>query len=121
MTHRDPGIPIRSTRPDRRRTGRSAVVNSANLRLDEPPLIVRMQERLARWRAMRLDQAGISMLCRDMAIVRLVRMSLHVAGYYGRNRRNLTASGHFCRPESERFRARPPDRFETGSIPACSL
>ena len=73
MTNREPGIPIRSTRPDRRRTGRTAVANSANLRLDEPPLIVRMQDRSARSDAMRLDPAGISMLWRDMAIVRSAR------------------------------------------------
>src|SRR5262245_8680473 len=48
-------MPIRSTRPDRRRSGRSAIANSANLRLDEPPLIVRMQDRSARSDAVRLE------------------------------------------------------------------
>jgi hypothetical protein len=43
-----PGIPIRSMRPERSRSSPSVSANSANLRLDEPTLIVRMRGRSAR-------------------------------------------------------------------------
>ena len=77
MTNREPGIPIRSTRPDRSRAGRSAVANSANLRLDEPPLIVRMQDRSARSDAMRLNPSWILGLSEYISTVH------HIAGSRG--------------------------------------
>ena len=70
MTSRDEGIPIRSTLPESSREGRADAANSANLRLDEPQLIVKMHDFSNRGAAVRLDLGCISMLCSDMAAVR---------------------------------------------------
>ena len=63
MTNRDEGIPIRSTLPESSRDGRADAANRANLRLEEPQLIVRMHDLSNRGAAVRLEPGCISMLC----------------------------------------------------------
>ncbi len=62
MTNRDGGIPIRSTLPESSRDGRADAVNSANLRLEDPQLIVKMHDLSNRGVAARLESGCISML-----------------------------------------------------------
>ena len=70
MTNRDEGIPIRSTLPESSRDGWADAANRANLRLEEPQLIVKMHDLSSRCAAVRLEPVCLSMLWSDMAAVR---------------------------------------------------